>query len=543
LNHSKGTTTLASYGLTYDAIDRITKMVSFQDGTSQFTYNDRDELTAATHTGQGNEAYNYDNTGNRTNPGYQSDPFNRLKSDGVYTYTYDAEGNLTQRTRMSNGTTETFGWDYRNRLTRIVTKNRAGAVTKQVDYSYDVYDRRIGKTVDLDGAGTRAATTERYVYDGDNLALVFNGNTLKQRYFYGPGVDQVLAEDNGAAGPTGVRWALADHQGTIRDVTDANGNLLNHIRYDSFGKVVSQSAPTAFFRFGYTGRETDTESGLMYYRARYYDPGVGRFISEDPLGFGGGDSNLYRYVFNNPINNNDPYGNFAIPLGVVAVAGVALVGGVLLYQSQQAINSIDDRSWGGMSRTLSGLAGQAINSVNEADKLAHWLINPSIQGVRDPSLGSNADTPTKPITLPPVIDRIAEAGILGGLGGFGEGRSGLDFGGLTEAFPRDAAQGLIEHCFSIDISSLDPEEIRRIKGIPGNWINKPSKKGEGTEFIQPGNVTTRVRIMPGNIDSPFPAQQVPYVKRQINGQFLDKYGNVVSGRTPEAHIPFDEFQF
>jgi hypothetical protein len=101
-----------------------------------------------------------------------------------------------------------------------------------------------------------------------------------------------------------------------------------------------------------------------------------------------------------------------------------------------------------MSRTLSGIAEKAINSVNEAGKLADWLIDPSIQGVRDPSLGSNADTPTKPITLPPVIDRIAEAGILGGLGGFGEGRSGLDFGGLTEAFPRDAAQGLIEYCFN-----------------------------------------------------------------------------------------------
>jgi RHS repeat-associated protein len=133
---------------------------------------------------------------------------------------------------------------------------------------------------------------------------VFSGNTLKQRYLYGPGADQVLAEDTG----TTVRWALADHQGTIRDVTDANGAVINHLRYDSFGKVISQTRPTAFFRFGYTGRETDTESGLMYYRARYYDPGVGRFISEDPIGFDGGDTNLYRYVGNSPINFTDPSG-------------------------------------------------------------------------------------------------------------------------------------------------------------------------------------------------------------------------------------------
>jgi hypothetical protein len=74
-----------------------------------------------------------------------------------------------------------------------VTKNGAGTVTKQVDYTYDVYDRRIGKTLDSDGAGTRPATTERYVYDGDNIALVFSGNTLKQRYLYVDKADEFWA--------------------------------------------------------------------------------------------------------------------------------------------------------------------------------------------------------------------------------------------------------------------------------------------------------------------------------------------------------------
>jgi RHS repeat-associated protein len=73
--------------------------------------------------------------------------------------------------------------------------------------------------------------------------------------------------------------------------------------------VTSETAPKVDFRFGYTGRERDEETGLDYYRARYYDPSNGRFISEDPIGFGGGDANLSRYVLNSPTNFNDPSGH------------------------------------------------------------------------------------------------------------------------------------------------------------------------------------------------------------------------------------------
>ena len=94
----------------------------------------------------------------------------------------------------------------------------------------------------------------------------------------------------------------------MRDVIDNQGNVLNHISYDSFGLVTHETNPDIDFRFGYTGRETDNETGLMYYRARYFDPAVGTFVSEDPLGFEAGDANVYRYVFNSPINHTDPSG-------------------------------------------------------------------------------------------------------------------------------------------------------------------------------------------------------------------------------------------
>jgi RHS repeat-associated protein len=155
--------------------------------------------------------------------------------------------------------------------------------------------------------------TERYVLDRDQISLVFDGTgNQTHRYLYGDEIDQLLADEVGVS----TRWMLADHQGTIKDVVDRNGAVLNHISYDSFGQVVSQTSSIEL-RFGYTGREWDTETGLDYYRARYYDPSVGRFISEDPLGFGGKDTNLIRYVKNSPTNWVDPSGKitFIIPGG------------------------------------------------------------------------------------------------------------------------------------------------------------------------------------------------------------------------------------
>jgi len=87
-------------------------------------------------------------------------------------------------------------------------------------------------------------------------------------------------------------------------------------RYDSFGRIISQTG-TLDQPFTFTGREYDPETGLYYYRARYYDPKAGRFISKDPIGFGGGDLNLFRYVGNDPANFTDPSGLFAIPWPII----------------------------------------------------------------------------------------------------------------------------------------------------------------------------------------------------------------------------------
>ena len=310
LTHRSSSIVYADYQWTYDAADRITQFVS-PDGTSDYSYDNRGQLTGANNSSQPNEAYSYDANGNRTNAGYQTGANNQLLSDGTYSYTYDNEGNRISRTNIAKGEVTLYSWDYHNRLTSVVTQNGSGTVTESVAYTYDAYDRRIAKVIDPDGAGPATATTERMVYDGDNIALTFDGTGIQtHRYLYGSGVDQVLADETA----TSVNWALVDYQGTVRDVIDSNGTVLNHIVYDSYGQVTSETNASLDFRFGYTGRERDKETGLQYNRARYYDPSTGGFLSEDPMGFAAGDYNLSRYVFNSPLNAIDPSGNTSTQL-------------------------------------------------------------------------------------------------------------------------------------------------------------------------------------------------------------------------------------
>jgi RHS repeat-associated protein len=201
-------------------------------------------------------------------------------------------------------TFDKYVWDYRNRLTGVVFKDATEGVLKSIEYTYDVDNQRIGKKID-------GVVTERYVIDRNQIALVFDGTgAQKARYLYGAEIDRVLAEETGA----NLHWFLADEQGSIKDVVDNTGTVIDHITYDSFGRIVSQTNPIDL-RFAYTGREWDAETGQYYYRARYYDPTVGKFISEDPLGFAGNDSNLSRYVNNQANYFVDPFGlQIAVPI-------------------------------------------------------------------------------------------------------------------------------------------------------------------------------------------------------------------------------------
>ncbi|MEW4566205.1 RHS repeat-associated core domain-containing protein [Bremerella sp. JC770] len=329
LDHEDGSSsTLAGYTWSYDEGNRLTAFTvygySAEDAT--YSYDDTDQLTGADRSGtSSDESYTYDENGNRTNTGYSTGDNNQLTSDGTYNYTYDDEGNRLTKTNISTGDYVEYTWDYRNRLTEILAKTSGGTVTHEVDYIYDIFNRRIVKTIDDDGAGSGTATEEVYIYDGlreergaagDHMLLRFDeADDLTDRFMYGPNVDQILASEEvsstSAAG--NVLWALTDHLGTVRDVaeydsgTDAT-TIENHLAYNSFGEITSETNAAVDFLFGFTSRERDEESDLQYNRARYFGADVGRWISEDPMGFATGDENLFRYVGNQATNLTDPSG-------------------------------------------------------------------------------------------------------------------------------------------------------------------------------------------------------------------------------------------
>jgi RHS repeat-associated protein len=147
----------------------------------------------------------------------------------------------------------------------------------------------------------------RFAYDGQDVwADLDSGNNLLVRYVHGDVVDQLFARIVPGSQTT-VTWYLTDRLGSVRDLINQAGTVIDHLSYDGFGNP-SETQSGNGDRYKFTGREYDSESGQIYYRARYLGVATGRFTSQDPLGFDAGDANLYRYVLNQPLTLVDPTG-------------------------------------------------------------------------------------------------------------------------------------------------------------------------------------------------------------------------------------------
>jgi RHS repeat-associated protein len=297
------------------------------DGTTDYSYDTTSQITAADHSYQTDEAYSYDANGNRTMTGYDIGTNNRLLDDGTYTYEYDDEGNRISRTLTSDGSASEYEWDFRNRLLRVTEFDEYVDATAVVEYTYDVFDRQLSRSVDTTSPfDLDDAVVERYVYDDrtgvsssehGNVVLDFtdldgSGSqaiALSQRYLYSNTVDHIVAQEDvsetiGSADR--VLWHLADHLGTVRDLQKNDVSFATHYEYDSFGNVIS--GDTDLTRYLFTGRELDDQTGLQYNRARWYDEATGSWTSPDPIDFNGQTANLYTYVGNAPTAKADPSG-------------------------------------------------------------------------------------------------------------------------------------------------------------------------------------------------------------------------------------------
>ncbi len=355
---------LAAYFIVWDRDNRVANFSSYRDAfKTTYTYNTTDELTAASSAVIAgmtlpfalptSESYNLDLDGNRRTSGGVSQSANgtqnQLQTDGTYNYTYDNEGNITRRTVISTGAVTDYAWDHRNRLASVFERPSAAAeTTKRTTYVYDAFDRRVGKRLDTNG-DTIADQADAWIWDGQHEVIQYRdvdgagatqSHRLLNRWLFGAQVDQVLSDEQYAAGTgplvsattasatTGnTLWTLTDHLGSVRDVADNNGVVRQHLVFDSFGRrtrevdydpsgvVIASNDPAAIDElFAFTGRDWDSDVGLQYNRARWYDPATGRWLSRDPIGFGAGDVNLYRYVGNGPTNNADPSGFVDSPI-------------------------------------------------------------------------------------------------------------------------------------------------------------------------------------------------------------------------------------
>ena len=223
------------------------------------------------------------------------DTNDRLVNDGVWSYGWDANGNLTSRT--SGPTVETYTYDSRNRL---LSFTRTGTNPTTIQYQYDYDNLLASRTVN--GAVTRLVWDRGSSAFAQLLEERDGTNTLLRRYEHGD-LDITHVRDAGGT----ASFFLGDQVGTVRAVTDANGNVTTQFVYDAYGKPQG-TGPTGI---GYTGGYTDPSTGLVYLRSRWYAPALARFIQTDSAAMNLQDTrtlNRYVYGVDDPINRFDPSG-------------------------------------------------------------------------------------------------------------------------------------------------------------------------------------------------------------------------------------------
>jgi len=218
---------------------------------------------------------------------------NRLLSDGSNTYLYDLNGNRSQKIGSE---TSTYIWTAENMLSRIDTHSES------IEYRYDGLNNRIARI--YEGQETR------YILDVSQelsqvLAESDSNNQIKTYYVYGPGLISSISADGS------VRYFHYNSRGDTIALSDENARITDKYAYDEFGRILSSEGSTSNpFKFVGKYGVISENDGLYFMRARYYDAHVGRFLSEDPQGFSGGDWNLYGYVKGNPLNSIDCSGEF-----------------------------------------------------------------------------------------------------------------------------------------------------------------------------------------------------------------------------------------
>ncbi len=303
-----GSTTLQSYDYTYDSVNNITQIA--EPGlTKAYTYDDLNRLTQSVYTPTTGSpttySYSYDAIGNITSMNGAAYTYSgagktnphAVTSVGSNNYTYDDNGN------MITAPNQALTWNWQNQPTRVTVGG-----TTNIDSYYDESGQRF---IYQTPSGTEVQAESGYLVRGSTpeVSISLGGTQI------------------GTISGTNIYSSITDNLGTpVKEISGAT-TVSEAVTYDPFGKVLSQTG-SIDTKHGYTGHEEDVDTGLVYAKARYYNPSIGRFASQDPLfiyaGFDKTDPqgmNSYAYVVNNPINNIDPTGLFGFRSAWDSVSG------------------------------------------------------------------------------------------------------------------------------------------------------------------------------------------------------------------------------